>query len=317
MPPLSSRIDLRQLRYYLAVYDELHFGRAAEKLHIAQPPLSQAIRKLEGELGTQLLERTSRKVIPTMAGRVFAEEARKVLASFDFAVAETQRVGRVEPRLRVGSGIHMPSRGIERFLAALKRRDAGVQAEVSYLLALEQIRRLRDGELDLGVFTHAEDYDDLDWSLLFPGESINAFLPRSHRLASKSALTPDDLRAETLLISPRGVNPVFWDRLMGAFEQAGYRFAHQHESGTDPRDVFLAVAGGLGIAFGPVSIKELSAVVSSEVISIPLDPTLTYPDTIVAWRVDPPRHLAARLGAVREAAAELFRETSGEIKASA
>jgi DNA-binding transcriptional LysR family regulator len=313
---VSSRIDLRQLRYFLAVYDELHFGRAAEKLHIAQPPLSHAIRKLEGELGAQLLERTSRNVRPTMAGRVFAEEARKVLASFDFAVAETQRVGRLEPPIRVGCGIHMPARGIERFLAALKRRDAGVQAEVSHLLALEQVGRLRDGELDLGVFTYAEDYAGLDWSLLFPGESLIAFLPRSHRLASKPVLTPDDLHEETLLISPREVNPVFWDRLMGAFEQAGYRFARRHESSTDPRDVFLAVAGGLGVAFGPVSIKEMSFAVSSEVVSVPLDPRVAYPDTIVAWRADPPRHLSSRLGAVREAAAELFRESSFEVEAS-
>jgi DNA-binding transcriptional LysR family regulator len=79
--PLSAGIELRHLRYFLAVYDELHFGRAAQKLHIAQPPLSHAIRKLEQELGAELLERTSRTVKPTTAGHVLAVEARKVLAS--------------------------------------------------------------------------------------------------------------------------------------------------------------------------------------------------------------------------------------------
>jgi len=181
-------------------------------------------------------------------------------------------VGRAETPIRVGCAIHVSAHGIQRFLTALKRRDATVQAEVMHLLGLEQVGRLRDGELDLGVFTYAEDYDGLDWELLFPGESLNAFLPRSHRLASKSVLTPHDLQHETLLCSPRAVNPVFWDRLMGAFEQAGYRFAQRHESNPDPRDVFLAVAGGLGIAFGPVSIKEMSRVVSPEVTSIPLNP---------------------------------------------
>ena len=310
LPPHSSGIDLRHLRYFLAVYDELHFGRAAQKLHIAQPPLSHAIRKIESELGTQLLERTSRTVKATPAGRIFAEEARKVLTSFDFAVAETRRVGRAEQPIRVGCAVHVSARGIQRFLTALRQRDATVQAEVMHLLGLEQVGRLRNGDLDLGVFTYAEDYDGLEWELLFPGESLNAFLPTSHPLASKSVLTPHDLRHETLLCSPRAVNPVFWDRLMGAFEQAGYRFAQRHDSTTDLRDVFLAVAGGLGVAFGPVSIKEMSAVVSSEVISIPLDPPVSYPDTIVAWRADPPRHLASRLSSVREAASELFRESS-------
>jgi DNA-binding transcriptional LysR family regulator len=91
----AANVELRHLRYFLAVFEELHFGRAAARLHMAQPPLSQAIRKLEEELGVQLLQRTSRVVRATDAGRVFAEEARKVFACLDRAVSEARRAGRL------------------------------------------------------------------------------------------------------------------------------------------------------------------------------------------------------------------------------
>src|SRR5947209_20290814 len=93
MSPLPPPVEIRHLRYFLAVSDELHFRRAAERLHIAQPPLSQAIQKLEAELGVRLLERTSRVVSVTPAGAVFADLARKVLAEFEVAVAEARRAG--------------------------------------------------------------------------------------------------------------------------------------------------------------------------------------------------------------------------------
>jgi DNA-binding transcriptional LysR family regulator len=306
----SPGIEIRHLRYFLAVYDELHFGRAADRLHIAQPPLSRAIRKLETELGAQLLERTSRAVRPTDAGHVFAEEARKVLMNLDFAVTETRRVNGAAAAIRVGCVTYVPSRRLQRFLTRMRERDAALRAEVIHLLGLEQVGRLRTGELDLGVFAHAEDYEGLDWVRLFPGEYLSAFVPASHQLASRPVLTPGDFWSETLLTYPRAVNPAFYDSLTRLLEESGYRFARRHETNTDPRDVLLAAAGGLGVVLAPVSFESMSLVVARELVSVPLDPPLRYPDTIVAWRADPPRELARRLGAVREAASELFRSTS-------
>lgn len=306
----SPGIELRHLRYFLAVYDELHFGRAADRLHIAQPPLSKAIRKLESELGTQLLERTSRRVQPTPAGHVLAEEARKVVTTFEFAVTEAQRVGGGDLPVRVGCVTYVPTRLLQQFLTALKRREANLRAEVTHMLGLEQVGRLRAGELDLGVFAHAEDYEGLEWEPLCPGETLNVFLPKSHRLAAEAMATPSDLAGETLLTYPRSSNPAFYDSFLRLLEESGYRFARRHETNTDPRDVLMAVAGGLGVVLAPVSFEERSLVVADELVSIPLDPPLTYPDTIVAWRANPPRQLLSRLGAVREAASELFASTS-------
>src|SRR3954470_14471877 len=108
MPPAPTTIELRHLRYFLAVIDELHFGRAAERLHMAQPPLSRAVRQLEDELGVKLLNRTSRVVTPTEAGLVFAEEARKVLGGFELAVAEAHRAGGPSRLLRLGAVPYLP-----------------------------------------------------------------------------------------------------------------------------------------------------------------------------------------------------------------
>ena len=304
----SPAIDLRHLRYFVAVFDELHFGRAAQRLHIAQPPLSQAIRKLERELGVQLLERTSRVVRATPAGRVFAEEARKVLASFHFAVAEARRAGGADSPLRIGCVTYVPTRRLQQFLAALKERDASVRAEVTHLIGLEQVGRLRAGELDLGIFAHAEDYEGLEWEPLFPGEALSVFMPTGHPLAAKRLVTPGDLGNETLLTYPRAANPPFYDRYMALFEETGYRFGNLHETSPDPRDVLLAVAGGLGIALAPSSFKGMGEA-GRDVIRRPLDPQLSLPDTIVAWRANAPQQLQMRLPEVREIARELYPTT--------
>ena len=140
---VSTTIDLRHLRYFLAVSEELHFGRAARRLHLTQPPLSHAIRRLEEELGVRLLDRTSRSVALTDAGRVFADEGRKMLAAFQRAVEEARRAGGVGTTVRIGC---VPALPIERLLAyieALRDREPDVSIRVAHLLTLEQEKRLR------------------------------------------------------------------------------------------------------------------------------------------------------------------------------
>jgi len=298
-------IELRHLRYFLAVFEELHFGRAAKRLRIAQPPLSQAIRKIESELGVQLFERTSRMVSATDEGRAFAVEARKVLAAFDIAVVEARQAGGAASPLRIGCVPHLPIQPLLRFLGSLHERDPNVRVQVTQLDFIEQARLLSAGELELGIFHEAADQTGIESEPLFPGEPLAAFLPPGHTLAGRPVLRPEDLRRETLVVFPQDANPGLYEGLLASIEEAGYRFEGVREaSGMNPRDVMLSVAEGLGVALGPLSLQEVSDV-GSIVVRRPLEPALTMPDMVAAWRVDPPDRLKERLPLVREVAKAL------------
>jgi DNA-binding transcriptional LysR family regulator len=305
-------IDLRHLRYFLAVSEELHFGRAAERLHIAQPPLSQAIRKLEAELGVQLLHRTSRVVMPTDAGVVFAEEARKVLGSFERAVTEARRAGGAEAVLRIGCIPYLPIAQLLDLLEALHEEIPGWRTQVTHLLALEQVSRLRSGRLDVGVFYGVEDYEDLELEPLFPGEPLVAYLPQNERRKERNVIGPDDVVDEVMYMFKRSLNPAFFDWLTGSLKSAGFRFRDVREvGGWDARDMLLALAAGSGVTFGPFSLRDVGQV-GDVVERRRLDPPLTMPDTVVAFPSLASSQLGEVLAGVRRVAAELRRSSEDE-----
>jgi DNA-binding transcriptional LysR family regulator len=294
------------LRYFIAVSEELHFGHAAARLHIAQPPLSQAIRKLEEELGVLLLQRTSRVVTLTEPGRVFAAEARKVLGALELAVTETRRAGGgAGAPLRVGCIPDLPIERLLRFLGALRDENAALEVRVAHLPPLDQLALLRGGQLEIGVVHHAEDYEDIEQELLFEGEPLMAYLPPEHPLTGKPVLSPADLESEALVMFPRAANEALYDRLLALLKSHGYRFATVREAGgMYVRDLILAVVGGLGVAVGASSLKEV-AEAGSIVVRRALDPQPAMPGTVLAWHAEPPRQLAATLAAVREVAQRL------------
>jgi DNA-binding transcriptional LysR family regulator len=298
-------VEIRHLRYFLAVYEELHFGRAAARLHIAQPPLSQAIRKLEQELGLQLLHRTSRVVTPTVAGRVFADHARRVLAYLQVGVAETRRAAGLASPLRIGCVPNLPIEHLLRFLDMVRRRRPDLPTEVIHIPATEQLRRLRDAELDVGVFHDIGGLDGLELEPLFPGEPVAAFLAPRHRLAAKDVLGPADLRDEPVVLFPRATNPLLHERLLHRIDEAGYRLDELEEAGgPDTRDLLLAIAEGRGVALLPFSFLE-ALEARALVVRRPLEPSVAWPDTVVAMRSDPPEQLRTVLEEIHAIAREL------------
>jgi DNA-binding transcriptional LysR family regulator len=297
-------IELRHLRYYLAVADELHFGRAAERLHVAQPAVSQAIRRLEDELGLQLLNRTSRVVTLTEPGRVLAEEARRALAGVEHAVEAALRAGGDGAALRVGCVQQISMERLQRFLTTLHERDPSLRTNVVHNSPYEQVALLGNMELDIGIFRDDEQ-QGIETEPLFAGEQLVAYLPTGHPLAAKTVLHADDIAHEPIV----GLqNENAWDqclRLRMRMEDLGYRFASMYEpTGLDPRDLMLAVAEGHGILLATRALAEATRA-TGVVVRRPIEPTIALPDIVVAWRADPPAHLRPVLGTVREVAREL------------
>jgi DNA-binding transcriptional LysR family regulator len=308
----TGAIELRHLRYFLAVSEELHFRRAAQRLYMAQPPLSQAIRRLEGALGVQLLRRTSRAVSLTEAGRVFAAEARKTLVGLDRAVAETRHAGGSGWSLRIGYAPYLPIGPLLRFLDGLRAREPLARPQVRDLVEREQVQRLQDGELDLGIVPSAGVLPGLESAPLTAGEPLAVFLRPDHPLAEKLVLAPADLAGETLVSFGEAAEPSLAAWLGEQRERAGYGFRALVESGADTRDWILAVAAGTGIALLPSSAHE-TADAGAVVVRRPLDPPLTMPDTVVAWRARPPAGLRALTDDIRAVACAL-RETNEPLE---
>jgi DNA-binding transcriptional LysR family regulator len=295
-------IELRHLRYFLAVVEHSHFGHAAEELHISQPPVSRAIRQLEDELGVQLLERRHSGVVTTEAGTVFAEHAEAIVSRLDLAIAETRRAGGASSTLRVGTLDILPIDRVQSFLISLRLLEPALEVSITHLPSLEQIKRLREQTLDVGILIRAEDHRDIETQSLFPGEAIEAVVRRDHRLAHRRVLGPDDLRDEVFLTGARALNPGVYDRFVALIEAAGYSFRSiQSTDVNNPRDLILEVAASDSVLLRPLSFRAVDEA-SINVVRCALDPEPTMPDTVIAWRSNPPHHLGRILDTARELA---------------
>jgi DNA-binding transcriptional LysR family regulator len=309
--PTPAAIELRHLRYFLAVVEQMHFGHAAEQLHISQPPVSRAIRQLEDELDVQLLERGQGGVTTTEAGKVFAEQARQIVARLDLAIAEARRAAGVASTLRVGTLEIVPIERMQRFLNSLRQREPELEIAITHVPSREQVKRLRERALDLGIFTYAEHHQEIETHPVFAGESIEAVIRRDHPLAERRVLGPDDLRSEVLITGGRAANPPLYDHYLALLEDTGYSFRSvQRLDVNHARDFVLAVAAGDGVLLRPLSFRAVDEA-GINVIRRALDPEPTMPDTVIAWRSNPPHHLGRILSTAREIAAELHRDDHG------
>jgi DNA-binding transcriptional LysR family regulator len=249
-------MELRHLRYFQAVAEERHFGRAAERLHMAQPPLSQQIRQLEDELGVRLLDRNTRRVELTDAGAAYLDRVQAILGEVDDAGQEARRVAAgLQGRLRVGcvgSATYSLLPALARTLREeLPRVDVTFRGE---MLVPQQASALLAREIDLALLRPPVDEPALRLTTLRQDKLIVA-LPEGHRLASRRRLRVDDLRGEDLVVhSVRG--SVMHGVVVALCREAGFEPRVRHEV-AETSTLVTFVAAGLGIAVVPEPVSEL------------------------------------------------------------
>jgi DNA-binding transcriptional LysR family regulator len=274
-------VELRHLRYFIAVAEERHFGRAAERLHIAQPPLSQQIRRFEAEIGEPLLYRTTRSVALAPAGEVLLERGREILAAADSAVEDARRAARGEyGHLAIGFTGSCTYAMLPALAAALRQELPGVVLDLQgELLTPAQVARLVDGTLDLGLLRPPVNERALQTEVL-RSEPLLAVLPESHRLAKSEAIPLERLEGEPFITYPSHFRSVVHDAVEDACAAHGFEPLAAHEV-AETSTLVSFVAAGLGVSLVPASVRNMT--VQGAVYRTLVRDT-TQVELAVAWR---------------------------------
>ncbi|GAA1647541.1 LysR substrate-binding domain-containing protein [Actinoplanes couchii] len=293
-------MELRQLRYFVVVAEERHFGRAAARLHMAQPPLSQAIRRLEASLGVELLHRTTRRVSLTEAGHLYLARARAILADIDDAAQEARRVaaGAVGHLTIgcVGSATYSLLPALSRHLAvALPGVDFSFRGE---MLAPDQVEALRTGGIDVALLRPPVTDPSLTVVPLRSDPLVVA-LPAAHPLTAETTIKIADLRDEPLIVHSADRRSTMYGVVLGLFRDAGIEPRIRHEVG-ETSTLITLVAGGLGVAVVPAPVTALAL---EGVVYRPLTTPAITVDLALAHRSDRSEpHLTRTLTLIRNLA---------------
>lgn len=248
-------MELRQLRYFLVVADELHFGRAAERLHITQPPLTVAVRRLERELGVQLFDRTTRRVALTAAGQAFKDRIKAAVADLDSAAGDVADVaaGR-SGRIRVGFVSSASYTTLPEAIRAFRQHRPRVDLVLNPLTSGEQVEQLLDGALDVGLIRDPGDVPGLNLELVST-EDLVVVLPETHPLAALQEVQPQDLEAEPMILFPYRLMPGFVARVLRLFEPLAVPPVVVQQA-IHQETVLGLVAAGLGVSVLPESVQR-------------------------------------------------------------
>jgi DNA-binding transcriptional LysR family regulator len=251
-------MELRHLRYFLAVAEERHFTRAAERLGIRQPPLSRQIRELERELGAPLFHRLTRGVELTESGALLFDDARRILDQIERTRAGVQNRARGETgQLRVGfAGATYFQPIVPGIVRAFRERFPGVVLQPEQSNTERLAAGLRDGQIDIAFIRPPMAHGDGLRDELLVDEPMAAVLPASHPLAGAAAVALEALAAETFILVPRAIGPGFYDAIIAACRAAGFVPRLGQEAPQMPAMVPM-VAAGFGVSVVPESLQQI------------------------------------------------------------
>lgn len=276
-------MELRHLRYFVAVAEELHFGKAAARVGIAQPPFSQQIKSLEHEVGVPLLHRTKRSVELTPVGKVFLVEARKTLAQAEHALGSARRAARGEVGQLVAGFVSSAIFG--RFASVfglMRARYPGVNLVLQDMTSEEQLEAMRANELDVGLVRPPVAEVSSITLRVIGSEPLLVAMPERHVLAKLREISIPALASEPFLLVPRHLGPGYYDQVIGLCARAGFVPNIVQEART-MHTILSLVAGGMGISIVPASLLNFRR---EGLAYRPIKKPVPESDLAVMWRRD-------------------------------
>ncbi len=295
---MNTELDLRLLRCFCAVAEELHFRRAAARLHTTQSAVSQQVKELELRLGVVLFDRNRRRVELTDAGETLYGEARELLAKAEATALRTREAARgLRGSLTfgvIGAATFDP---MPHLMQAVRRTAPDVQFRFREMTAREQFAALRDGTIDAGMVRAEPRAADLQLRTVW-SEPVICLLPERHRLAARERIAIADLEGEPILNLSRDYDPAAHDLYVGLYRKAGFEPRIVQEVSQIATILFVIATSGC-VALGPAGFQVLRR---DGVVFRPLVPPAPSVQTRLVWN---PKRVNAALRAVLEAAARL------------
>lgn len=275
-------IEFRHLQYFACVAAELHFSRAADKLGMAQAPLSQQIRQLEERLGTPLFRRTTRRVELTPAGEIFLRHAQEILSGIDRAVTHTRSISGEDSGTIYVSGVHVAlSHVLPPAIRQFRKRYPAITVDVQVLGTAQQLELLQSGKIQVAFIRPTNPAGFLKTVHILQ-EGFVAALPKDHRLAQKADLTIKDFAGEPIITYAPTVGASYYHAIMDALRRAGvYPVIVQEVSHT--LAIGTLVAAGVGIAIAP---SWLAHNPSPFLVYRPLNDIPPEVELLLAWHAD-------------------------------